>query len=47
MNLLMVGTFSLLMMFVLMIAVWAERLLDKSDELVPVEERPQIDKLSP
>lgn len=39
MSLLMVGTFPLLMTVVLMLAVWVERLLDKSNErLVRIEE---------
>lgn len=48
MSLLVIGSFPLLMTIVLMIAVWMERFLDRSDELVPIEDyEPQLDMLSP
>lgn len=45
----MAGSFPLLMTLVLMLAVWAERLLDKSDELVPIEDKfdSKLETLSP
>lgn len=44
----MIGSFPLLMTLVLMIAVWMERFLDRSDEVVPIEDyEPQSDMLSP
>lgn len=45
----MIGTFPLMMTFVLMIAVWAERFLGEQDELVPIENKFEkgIDALTP
>ncbi len=45
----MAGSFPLLMTLVLMLAAWAERLLDRSDKPVPIEDNldPQFDTLPP
>lgn len=49
MSLLMVGSFPALMTLVLIIAVWAERLLTENEEPIAIEESPDFgpESLSP